>query len=1542
MEFPRKRAFSDISAGGAEAYWDDVRSLYAAAESLDISVESGASFHVMLDGRAVPAGAHWFVSGHLQAGWFASEPTRALEVSTKVAVKVSEAMYQAVVRGTQALRILQADVSFGSFGPVIDTTSGKAVLAGARPVRQDTTLEVAELFCGGFNGWSQGVRVLSTFGYSLAVKWLLDTAEECYEGTRQQHPDLQKVFSQQELCQHCEGQEPVFVCANIENAWWVQGPAVTRPHIVCASPPCQPWSGGGSGSGLESPDGRVMLHLFAQAAFLEVPVIVLEQVPGFPLHPHFPVVRKAWTEAGYHEQWSSTVDLLEVAPVARKRFLLVLTRKEVQPPLLTAEWPVLPYRPTLGSFDVLLQLPKDLEKDCLLSEETLAVYMDPWFMPPSRHPQGRPQEPQGYRLRGLADRAPTFLAQYHFQHELSHQTLERAGLYGALLSWQGLVRFFSGAEVALLHCTTSAVWLPKDDRCQMRIMGNSLSPVHAVFPLTLALQVIGAPGLRISTAQALLQCLAMRFKASAARFLEFADGWVLCQEGQQLQAFMAVYDTWLPRQRLPPLGQCFCRWVLQAEVDQVFIFLAPQVDLEVVLRVLGQQLPDNCLQQLQPELLPGGGGVASLPASPAEACLEVDALPPLPLPLQSVSTAAGQELMVVTGRQGYYFLDRSGPHFLWAISQVMGFEGWQEVCFFETDRWFTAEGHAICDRQDFQGAVSFKIVDPFSHEPFRLSLDQLQSFAVVSSAMPPRLRISGAETVQVCKHFPAQAFYPLGWGVHLLPGYSQSGRLQADIIFSPRRHCLRLPEPEVLYACHKLVLAGLLRTVGDLAVQDTTLPSVPVKVQVWGQTLRLGALPPDMAFEDLVDLWQQAGLAVGSHRFARLYSGPKQVAVEMELQAAVTGPVPPGFVTKGGFLLVTYMPELRGGGAKDDKFKSAQTDLAQLFLEKGLALGPTTTAVDRLLAQAGVARVQRALDLTDGTNKWSQIQSLCQQFAVTLPEMQSRSSKALGQVHAEALKRQARHESKPRAQDFQLTAGFFRNADGTEAPVLTQIVPGASGVLLCDHQDALRLLPTWTGQASDELGLVVLGHACPEPSSCQGHCGVPAQTASGGPVLLHACWHNLGGSKLHVQCTNDATVTVPEDVCVCLTVFRDEVRGSSWEAFVANPVRAVADHLRSSGFKARLEAPFGRSFRADGKACPPLDCTSVQFHCRIPRAELFTLLRLSGHTQVYATPKTWQQEVLPGYSVVWAAGARDDVLNLSLKVPDQLGLVRSKNRLGIRVAEANFAAAWAIVRPDQEAPPKVEVTGLFKLLSAPPQLRAGDIQTWAAHMKWQVRPLRCLGPGQWLLGAHGPPPSGLLSSNQQAVLVQPVAPRQDNKPILRAGRMPKSQPAEAERPPVDPFEANDPWKSYLTQQAGRAVTPAPVASSARAAVPPNQQRFDQQESRLQQLEAGLEEVRRGHRAMAQQVAHTQAAVEHQVLQVEQVKSDLGTFASDFKAQLQANADSQRVAQAAHEAQYQQGLNEIKALLAASQRRGPTPTKRPAEAEAPTMELDGQL
>ena len=222
----------------------------------------------------------------------------------------------------------------------------------------------------------------------------------------------------------------------------------------------------------------------------------------------------------------------------------------------------------------------------------------------------------------------------------------------------------------------------------MRIMGNCLSPVHADFPLTLALQVIGAPGLRISTAQALLQCLAYGAlrpvppgswslqmvgscvrKASSCRLL-----WQFMTHGYPDNAYhlwASVSADGFSRLRLI---RSLSSWPLRL-ISKWFCGF------------LGQQLPEECLQStLSQNFSLEVAESHSLPASPAEACLEVDALPPLPLPLQSVSTAAGQELMVVTGRQGYYFLDRSGPHFLWAISQVMGFEGWQEVCFFETER----------------------------------------------------------------------------------------------------------------------------------------------------------------------------------------------------------------------------------------------------------------------------------------------------------------------------------------------------------------------------------------------------------------------------------------------------------------------------------------------------------------------------------------------------------------------------------------------------------------------------------------------------------------------------------------------------------------------------------------------------------------------------------------------------------------------------------------------------------------------------------------
>ncbi|CAE7660264.1 mspIM [Symbiodinium sp. KB8] len=1523
MDSTTKRAFQEVE-WDAMSYWQDIRSLYEASTSLQLPFSRGGAFHVALDGRANWHEGRWLIPGFLLSSWYeGSQPVLPAE-KTSVLVAVSEVIYQAIAKHSPVLRILQAQVSADSATPVIDTCRGLSVVAGPSVLQNSEVVEIAEVFCGGFNGWSQGVHVLRSFGYQGRVKWLLDTAQECFLGTRQVNPGATCIYEQATLLEEWTKDSPTFICASLEHVWWLQGPALTQPSILCASPPCQPWSSGGMGTGLESPDGLLFLHLIGQIAFLQPPVVLIEQVPGFRQHKHFDTVQHAWTDAGYTVAWMGMSDLLECAPVTRKRFLVVLQRADLEAPAVAADTPVLPPRPTLGSFDCLLDLPLDMLKACQLSEETLQLYLDPWFLPTRLHAAGRPQNPKSFRLRGPSDRAACFVAQYHFQHELPQGALERAGLFGVLLSLPEGARFFSGAEIALIHGAVCPIWLPRDDRSQMRLIGNALSPIQAVTPLALALQLVGPRSLRVSSAQATLQCLSMRLRASQVDLLSLREGWVLHRQGE---AFAAVVEAlcWEPRQTLPPSGYQFGSFELYDDADTCQIVLAPDVSITALLALLGHEFPEECLEQLH--LCPVPLDVPFGPAAelPGESCLQLDRLPTLPFrPLQANQE---QNLLVVAGRQAYYFLLRDGPLFYWAMAQVMAMEGWKQAAFFEEDTWTTFEGHTIRCKDDLQGVVQFRVADPFV-PPARVSLHQLDAFASLSVAAPPRLRVAGPDTVTLCKGFPAHLFQSLGWGLHMLP-QATNAQLQADITFVPCRDRFRIPEAQVMPVCAKHLLASLFRSMETIAMANHD-PTTACKVQVQGCTFWQGLLPSGLEFSELGDLWEAAGIAVKMPTPVRVYSGPKQVPPAMLLAHASQGPCAPGFVNKAGWLLVSFMPETRGGGAKDVKYKTAQTDMAQLLLDQGLSLSQTTAIVDKIMPLAGLPRIQRVFELTEADNRWMQFQALCKQFSVALPEVASGATKALMSTATEAARRRTRAEPQPKAADFALLPGFFRNSDDSPAAVLNQLMPGATGVYLCDATDAARLLQDWKGNSSDELGLVVLGHSCPHASTCQGHRGIPAVTSSGHQVLLHACWHNLGKASLHTKCDVDATVTLPEAACVCATVFKDEIAPADWQGFTQNPVRMIADKLRSAGSSVTLEAPWGRSFRKDGKACAPADCESVQFHCRVQANEVLQLLRCSGHSQVYLTPKTWQGEVAKGYAVVWAPGDKDEVARLSLQVPDPLGLVRAKRRFGVRVAEAAFEAAWAIVRPNQDAPAKVEVNGLYKLLSAPPQVRGTDIQDWAKQMGWDVRPLRCMGPGQWLLGASGPPPAGLLSINQQVVLVQAVAPRQSSKSVVCAGRIPRPV-SSVQSPPKedDPLVANDPWRNYLAA-AGRTVAAPPGPRQIEA---PHQQRYDQQECRLQKLEAGLEEVRRGHTAMAQQLATTQSVVEQQV---DQVKDDMNLFAKDFRQQLQNNAEQLRTAQMAHQVQMQAGIDDIKAMLLSTGRS--SAAKRPADQEADLPEM----
>ena len=1527
-------------------FWEDVKALYDASTSLQLGPLSNcAAFHVQLDGRCHKEGCDYLLPGTLLAGWFESSNQFAMDSHVKVVVRMAAPVYESVARHTNRLRILQASVKFGDDLPVIDTCAGLSVVAGAFVQQQHTQLEVAELFSGGFCGWSQGVQVLRSFGLPVRVRWLLDSEESCFHGARLQHEGLVQVVDQTELWQPVEQAKPAFLWTTLESVWWAQGLASSRPSIVAVSAPCQPWSAAAASHGLNDIDGRLLLHVFAILAAVRPAIILLEQVEGFKAHPHFPLVQQAWQDAGFRECWSSVLDLVEACPGSRRRFLMMLRSTDVTLKPFSFEWPILPRRPTIGMFDCIIKAPSEVLEACSLGKELLGKYMDPWYMPPSRHGLSGPS-PAAYRLKGDADRTACFMAQYHYQHELPENMLSRQGMFGCLYAADhAQPRFFCGAEIAMIHCTVAPIWLARDDRLQMRLMGNGLSPWHSCGPLALAVQALLESSNRISTAQAMLQCLSLRLKASTAQVLSMPEAWILCHRHDAVRPLLAALDSWRPRQSLPSACDTFTQLLLQVQDSEAHCILAPGVDRFALFREVGLDLPSDCLEQLAPE--PFSIVHADMPvALSAEACLELEDLPQLPWTSRA-STASGLhlDLFTVIGRNRYYFLDRCSAWFVWALSRVLAFEGRPAEDSTATDCWVNHLGHSVTCREDLTGLLQLQwCARSVDLRPFCCSLEDLEGVHLLTPLAPLHLAVDGPLALPFCRSFPVSLLDALGWRTQLcpslLPGRLQdadaatstvqgpAGQVRAELLFNPQPNKFRVPALLLPQFCQCQLLSGLLQEISRVA-SSSSEALVDVKVQLQGTTLWIGGLPADITFEDILDLWVLAGQRLLPPAPARVYSGPKPIALDMSLSQARLGPLPPGFCTKGGRLLVSLMPETRGGGAKDQKYKDAQTGLAALLLERGLSLPEVTTTVDQLLSQAGAARVQRVLDLLDSGNQWFQLQALAKQFNVLLPETQPRTTRAAANVLHEANRRAQLRPPQLQASDFQLTPGYFRNADGSPAKVLAKLLPGASGVQLSDAAEAAKLIADFARSCVDELGVVVLGHRCPHPDSCEGSLGVPAATAQGDKVILHACWHNLGQRKLTAGCDNDAQVKPPEAVCACVSVFQDEIGSKpAWQLFTTNPVRAVVERLKASDSTVSLEAPWGRSYRQDSKPSSPDECTSLQFHCRVQRAGLLALLRLSGHNHVYVTPKTWTNEVLPGFSIIWLSSDREEATRLCLQIPDQqLGLVRSRQRYGVRVADSSYQAAWAKLKPGVDQPPKVDVTGLYKLLSVPPELRSQDLQEWGKTVKWPIRPLRCLGPRQWLVGAQGPPPEGLHSINSHAVLIQQVTPKASTRPVVRAGRNPRPAPPTGSGPAIDPLQINDPWSQYLASSS----TAAPRPAQSRQLEAPTQLRFDQQETRLSKLEAGLAELQKGQCDLQQHVDQ----------QVVKVQADLNTFHRDFEQQLRANAEQQQQAQALQQSQLQAGIAEIKAMLAGGSGRA-SPGKRAAPMPDPTMQVDDHL
>ena len=607
-----------------------------------------------------------------------------------------------------------------------------------------------------------------------------------------------------------------------------------------------------------------------------------------------------------------------------------------------------------------------------------------------------------------------------------------------------------------------------------------------------------------------------------------------------------------------------------------------------------------------------------------------------------------------------------------------------------------------------------------------------------------------------------------------------------------------------------------------------------VEIQVLTECLWRGSLPAAFLLASLEALWTSLSAHYRLPPACRIFTGPFPCPYHTllsDLHEGVFGPV----FKRGGHIVLTIHPACVGGGAKVENGEWTGSRVASLCLGRGCPLVATTAFVESILAKAGVSKVMTAIASGPEPKRWDALIALAQASSVPMPAIANRVAR---RVQKTTQRKKEQHDRLLRAHEVKVEPGFFTNEDGTPSTILEQVTPGATGLVLTDLPEAAQLCSTLEGIQPDELAVLVLGHECPDPHSCDGSLSFPAQSVSAGTkVLLAGCLHNFGDRKVKCNHSTKADVELADVTCCHFAVYLDEIDPARWKSLTETPVRVVAEMLQQAGISGAFNSPWGRSFAAQGRPAVPAQAESLSFHARVEADKLHEVLKISGQVGVYVTPKQWDRSPHPDFAVVWTGSARADATTAALKVPEQLGIVRSKGSFGVRVPELLFSKIHSLLRPGVPPPTRVQVTRLFRV--GPIPQKAG--QAWANLCSWQVRVMKSLGPGHWLLGSNVDPPSVYPAFNE----------RQGRQAVVQSGVLPTTACSASTE---DPWTHTDPWKTYRTAKG--LPTPSKVPAPqlpAREVIGPTEKRFQEQESRLTALEQKLTAVQGRQDAFCQEV-----------------------------------------------------------------------------------------
>ena len=1403
--------------------------------------------------------------------------------------------YFSLVQHVEELNAVWTHVHLQAGEIILDSTIGPAFLSGRVPVDCFETIRVAELFAGGFCGWSQAAYCLQQGGLPVRRTWMLDNAREVVQCIQTRYPDMEILHGPADFDAYDTDNCSAFLCADFNDKWWQRIWTLCPPDIVTASPPCQPWSSAGRQGGLQSPDGVLFLSLVSMAKITQVPVFCVEEVQGFLEHPDSKIIMQAWDSAGYDCVYKEVVDLAEVAPTHRTRLLLVFLHRQhavgTKGAFQVVGWQKLNRPGFLAHKAYFPVLPEALVAPCKLDNATLEKYLDPWYFPPA----AAKRDPTQYRVCALHGQAQCFMAAYHSQHTLPEFLLESKGLLGSILRDHKGYRFFAAPEIAVCHGVVEPMLFYLQDQVAMKILGNSLAIPQAILALSHALQLF--PGIKHPhPADMVALAHTLRIKSDSCVLLHIKSGWLLCGHDSlgavlakkslrlQMEQGLRMAKPVFHRIDVVPAGDTRDHDVLEVFFS---VHLTPQEALVATGLQWDQGTPQLCLDR------------------PLRIHIALVQQPPtLELPVDIIATPPVKHAICVLTPQGVVCLHRGTPDIFaqlrWAFEWACSSRDASVHCF-------DFYGRRCSEVANLPGVV---LVVPTSEEvlfPVPSMPDtHIQAFKLGVEEDGFCVEVQPHASVDWWLQWPRHLLPNLGWSSH----FQQFPPLPGEpllIHIKPACTILRLQARALRKWLRELLFLAQLESTTAAATQPG---DIPVIIQVQGRAIAKMYLPGTVQPSQLEDFWRHASLATGCWPNCRIFSGP----FPLPFNEAISAQPAHRLFRKLGCLYVTVMTEARGGGAKAENNQLAINRLASACLERGVALDKASTAAAELVQSAGARACLSVFESSDYKNCWTALQALAAAQSVQWPEGDNQTERAAKRIQRAVKKRQLRSQLCASASAFRLDPSVWLSMDELPAQILEKVELHASGIYFTDASESSQAdLELWAGINSDALAVVFLGHTCPDPSTCSGPVTAPATcVATGSRHLLACCYHNVGSTPIRPTFAANAEVDFSATVCCSFSMQKDDVpESTTWADIIQGPVRAVQQAFAAAGVSKAILSPWGRSYQAGGRASTPNNCDALLFRAKVPKPLLPTLLQKSGFNHVYVVPRDWDDRPQSGWRIVWLTSARADAVRQSALLPSQHGLVRSKNKYGFRVPSDNFAEAFKKLRPQDKIPVEIEVRELYKLGPVHIGVTAEGLATWAASLKWPVRILRSLGPVHWLLGASAPPPTECPCLNGTPVLLTRIPGKAQAPPVVISHAAPALQQGKTNQPselPEDPWMQNDPWSQYRARSKQAAKPSTAPSSSSHAAARVSEAANT---SRIQALEHGLAALQAQH---VQSVKDREVEKQQVAQEFQNLRGDMQGLHKTMTNQVQAGLESLRNAQQQQERQLQGSIDELKHLL----------------------------